>query len=187
MATWGGFAQQDHELADAGAKLLTQFGVGLGFLATARKDGGSRVHPVCPILSRKVSTFSFRPSLRRNGTSSGTAGSRSTRTLLRGRRTSRSTVPARSGWSRILRSARRCTAWRATPCGRTRSSSSCGSRGYYTPRGRIGGHRISAPGTEDGRPHRSAVWVRLHSLTGRGAQQQSLCSPAEGLLGMRQF
>jgi len=51
MATWGGFAQQDPELADAGAKLLAQFGVGLGFLATARKDGGSRVLPVCPILS----------------------------------------------------------------------------------------------------------------------------------------
>ena len=43
------------------------------------------------------------------------------------------------------------------------------------------------PRTDNGRPHRSAVRVRLHSWTGRGAQQQSHCSPAEGLLGMRQF
>jgi hypothetical protein len=31
--------------------LLFQFGVGLAFLATIRKDGGPRVHPVCPFLS----------------------------------------------------------------------------------------------------------------------------------------
>jgi hypothetical protein len=30
--------------------LLYQFGVGLGFLATARSDGHPRVHPICPIL-----------------------------------------------------------------------------------------------------------------------------------------
>jgi hypothetical protein len=30
--------------------LLYQFGVGLGMLATVRKDGGPRVHPMCPMI-----------------------------------------------------------------------------------------------------------------------------------------
>jgi len=38
------------DLAQAGEALLYQFGVGLGFLATVRADGGPRVHPVCPVL-----------------------------------------------------------------------------------------------------------------------------------------
>ena len=33
----------------AGA-LLYQFGVGLAFLATVRRDGGPRVHPMCPLI-----------------------------------------------------------------------------------------------------------------------------------------
>jgi hypothetical protein len=33
-----------------GRDLLYQFGVGLGFLSTVRRDGGPRVHPICPIL-----------------------------------------------------------------------------------------------------------------------------------------
>lgn len=36
------------EMAAAGRHLLMQHGVGLGFLATTRADGGPRVHPVCP-------------------------------------------------------------------------------------------------------------------------------------------
>ena len=52
METWGGFAQDAPELAEAGQTLLNQFGIGLAFLATVRKDGGPRVHPVCPILCR---------------------------------------------------------------------------------------------------------------------------------------
>ena len=30
--------------------MLYQFGIGLGFIATVRKDGGPRVHPCCPII-----------------------------------------------------------------------------------------------------------------------------------------
>jgi hypothetical protein len=39
------------DLAASGRALLYQHGVGLGFLATTRRDGGPRVHPMCPILS----------------------------------------------------------------------------------------------------------------------------------------
>ena len=38
-------------LARTGRELLMQFGVGLAFLATVRRDGGPRLHPVCPVLS----------------------------------------------------------------------------------------------------------------------------------------
>lgn len=49
MATWTEFEQADPTVAAAGRKLLYQFGIGLGYLATVRKDGGPRVHPICPI------------------------------------------------------------------------------------------------------------------------------------------
>jgi len=48
MATWSEFETDAPDLAEAGKKLLYQFGVGLGFLATLRKDGAPRLHPVCP-------------------------------------------------------------------------------------------------------------------------------------------
>jgi hypothetical protein len=48
--SWAAFADERPDLAQAGRDLLYQFGVGLGFLATVRRDGGPRVHPVCPIL-----------------------------------------------------------------------------------------------------------------------------------------
>jgi Pyridoxamine 5'-phosphate oxidase len=51
MLTWGDLAATRPELAETGRALLYQFGVGLGFLATVRADGGPRVHPVCPILT----------------------------------------------------------------------------------------------------------------------------------------
>jgi hypothetical protein len=52
MVTWKGFAAQAPDLAAAGRSLLSQFGgVGLAFLATVRKDGAPRLHPVCPVLS----------------------------------------------------------------------------------------------------------------------------------------
>lgn len=35
---------------EAGEGLLYQFGVGLAFLATTRRDGAPRLHPMCPIL-----------------------------------------------------------------------------------------------------------------------------------------
>jgi hypothetical protein len=48
---WGEFAALRPDLADAGRGLLYQYGVGLGFLATTKVDGGPRVHPMCPILT----------------------------------------------------------------------------------------------------------------------------------------
>lgn len=51
MTTWQEFASADPALAEVGKRLLYQFGVGLAFFATVRKDGGPRVHPVCPFLS----------------------------------------------------------------------------------------------------------------------------------------
>ncbi|MBA3302548.1 MAG: pyridoxamine 5'-phosphate oxidase family protein [Actinomycetota bacterium] len=54
MFTWRQFADDAPELAQAGRSLLYQFGtVGLGFLATVRKDGGPRVHPMCPLLTEE--------------------------------------------------------------------------------------------------------------------------------------
>lgn len=52
MVTWKEFADAVPALAATGRALLTQFKVGLAFLATVRKDGAPRVHPVCPVLSR---------------------------------------------------------------------------------------------------------------------------------------
>lgn len=51
MATWHEFASAHSQMADAGHKLLYQFGIGLGYLATVRKDGGPRVHPICPVVT----------------------------------------------------------------------------------------------------------------------------------------
>ena len=50
MLTWQQFAAAQPKLAETGQRLLYQYGIGLGFLATVRKDGGPRLHPVCPIL-----------------------------------------------------------------------------------------------------------------------------------------
>ena len=50
VLSWGDFRRARPDLADAGRGLLYQFGVGLGFLATVRKDGGPRVHPICPLI-----------------------------------------------------------------------------------------------------------------------------------------
>jgi len=38
-------------MAAAGRRLLYQFGLGLGFLATIRPGGGPRLHPFCPIVA----------------------------------------------------------------------------------------------------------------------------------------
>ena len=48
MATWNEFETDAPDIAAAGKQLLYQFGVGLAFLATLRKDGAPRLHPVCP-------------------------------------------------------------------------------------------------------------------------------------------
>lgn len=51
MASWAAFAQQSPELAEHGRRLITQFGIGLGYLATTGADGFPRLHPFCPIFS----------------------------------------------------------------------------------------------------------------------------------------
>jgi hypothetical protein len=48
MATWIEFEDDAPDIAAAGKQLLYQFGVGLAFLATIRKDGAPRLHPICP-------------------------------------------------------------------------------------------------------------------------------------------
>ena len=44
MVTWNELAAAEPELAETGRSLLCQFGVGLAFLATVRKDGAPN-HP----------------------------------------------------------------------------------------------------------------------------------------------
>jgi hypothetical protein len=51
MKRWCEFAEERPEMADAGRALIYQFRVGLGYLATIRKDGGPRLHPVCPVIA----------------------------------------------------------------------------------------------------------------------------------------
>lgn len=51
MATWAEFETSALELAAEGRRLLYQFGPGLGFLGTVRRDGGPRLHPICPIVA----------------------------------------------------------------------------------------------------------------------------------------
>ena len=51
MITWTEFERQQPALADAGRRQFYQHGIGLAFLATIRRDGGPRVHPVCPVIS----------------------------------------------------------------------------------------------------------------------------------------
>jgi hypothetical protein len=50
VASWAEFEKDRPDLAAAGRALFYQFGVGLGFLATVRRDGGPRVHPMCPVI-----------------------------------------------------------------------------------------------------------------------------------------
>ncbi len=50
MLSWGQLKERRPELVYTGQKLLYQFGVGLAFLSTTRRDGGPRVHPMCPII-----------------------------------------------------------------------------------------------------------------------------------------
>jgi hypothetical protein len=51
MLTWMEFEAAQPDLAAAGKRMLYEFDVGLGFLATVRPDGGPRVHPVCPAIT----------------------------------------------------------------------------------------------------------------------------------------
>jgi hypothetical protein len=53
MKSWKEFSLEEPELADLGKRLLfqTRPQVGLGFLATLRKDGAPRLHPVSLVFS----------------------------------------------------------------------------------------------------------------------------------------
>lgn len=51
MKRWSDFAAEKAGMAEAGHALIYQFRVGLGYLATVRKDGGPRLHPVCPVIA----------------------------------------------------------------------------------------------------------------------------------------
>ena len=51
MHRWSELEASAPDLAAAGRKLLYQFGLGLGFLATVRADGAPRLHPFCPIVA----------------------------------------------------------------------------------------------------------------------------------------
>jgi hypothetical protein len=51
MLTWTEFERQEPALATVGREQFYQHDIGLGFLATVRRDGGPRVHPVCPVIS----------------------------------------------------------------------------------------------------------------------------------------
>jgi hypothetical protein len=69
MATWNAFAESAPELAELGLKLLNQYGA--AFLATVRRDGSPRLHPVVPIVTEgKLFVFCGGPKvhdLRRDG------------------------------------------------------------------------------------------------------------------------
>jgi hypothetical protein len=53
-ASWEDLSAVRPDLAAAGRRLLYLHGIGLGFLATTRADGGPRVHPICPILTESA-------------------------------------------------------------------------------------------------------------------------------------
>lgn len=51
MTSWGEVADQAPELAEACLRLLKGDGATVAYLATVRKDGGPRVHPVMPVIA----------------------------------------------------------------------------------------------------------------------------------------
>ena len=51
MMTWREFREAEPALANAGRSLFYQWKLGIGFLATVRRDGGPRVHPICPVIN----------------------------------------------------------------------------------------------------------------------------------------
>ncbi len=51
LKRWDEFAAEQPELAQAGRALIYPVKVGLGYLATIRKDGAPRLHPVCPTIA----------------------------------------------------------------------------------------------------------------------------------------
>src|ERR1700733_13717081 len=72
MATWMEFENDAPDIAAAGRQMLYQRGVGLAFLATLRKDGAPRLHPICPtivdgVLSALIGPTFKRADLKRDG------------------------------------------------------------------------------------------------------------------------
>lgn len=51
MVRWSEFEAAAPAMAQTGQAMFYQFGIGLGFLATVRRDGGPRMHPFCPIIT----------------------------------------------------------------------------------------------------------------------------------------
>ena len=66
MIRWSEFQALRPDLAEAGRRLLYQFGVGLAFLGTLRRDGGPRLHPVCPLLTDDGLFTFLTPSFKRD-------------------------------------------------------------------------------------------------------------------------
>jgi hypothetical protein len=66
VASWAEFEAAAPGLANEGKGLFYQFGVGLGFLATVREDGGPRLHPVCPVIAADGLYVFVVPSPKRN-------------------------------------------------------------------------------------------------------------------------
>lgn len=50
MKRWGDLARDAPDIAAAGRELVYYHGVGLGVPGDDPKDGGPRVHPVCPVI-----------------------------------------------------------------------------------------------------------------------------------------
>lgn len=51
MERWQTLEREAPEIAEKGRGLIYQYGVGLGYLATERADGGLRLHPFCPVVT----------------------------------------------------------------------------------------------------------------------------------------
>ena len=51
MATWAEFERCEPTMAALGRKLISNEKYQIAYLATARKDGAPRVHPVCPVIA----------------------------------------------------------------------------------------------------------------------------------------
>lgn len=65
MADWKEFEAAAPEIAAAGKKLLYQRAIGLAFLATLRKDGAPRLHPIYPTIVDGVLSALIGPSFKR--------------------------------------------------------------------------------------------------------------------------
>lgn len=49
--SWARFAKAEPQLSEQVRGLFEQYGLGFGYLATIRPDGGPRIHPVSPVIT----------------------------------------------------------------------------------------------------------------------------------------